>query len=155
MYEINVTKVWKMGKRGKYMGFKTSKRKAASLTHFQLQCQSFRNVNHQKIASIKKECLQWISEGKLLRVDTWFAFENSRIWTKDGQPKVIDADNRRKPMQDGLAQMLGIDDKWFFSGNIEKVTCVSKEYECTIIRILPVKARTLTEIQAIRNTAAF
>lgn len=156
LYETNVTKCWKKSKAGQpYMGFKTSRRKSDVLQHFQLQCLSFKNTNLIKIGQIRNELLNWIKDGFVLRVDTFIAFERSRIWTKDGQPQVIDADNRRKALQDGLAKILDIDDKWFFSGNIEKVTCDQKESECSLIRISPVKCRSLTEINNLRNTADF
>lgn len=149
MYETNVYKKRKFSKKTgrEYMGVGTSKRKSDVLIHFQLLCTSFKNQHLNQIKIIREQCLGWISKGYVLRVDTWFAFEHSRLWTKDGQPQMLDADNRRKALQDGLANILDIDDKWIFSGMIEKVTCDSKEYEQCVIKIIPVKCRTLTEIR--------
>lgn len=155
MYETNVSKKWKHGKNGKYMGFVTSKRRSDELVHFQKSCQSFKNVNHKALEFIRSECLRWIKMGFVLRLDTYFAFENSRIWTKAGQPKGLDADNRRKALQDGVCSILDIDDKWIFSGIIEKVTCDSEDQEQCLIRISPIKHRTLQEIKNLRSTAAF
>ncbi len=156
MYDTTVRKVKKRNKAGKiYQGVITGKKCSLELEHFKLRCRSFKNVNHVLISQMRLQCLEWIKQGYILRVDTWFGFEHSRIWTKDGQPQRIDSDNRRKPMQDGLAEILDIDDKWFFSGNIEKVTSDSKELECGIIRIMPIKARTLKQIRLLRNTGAF
>ena len=152
MYETNVIRVNKIGKNGKpYQGFKTSKRKAEILTTFQIKSASFKNKHFNEVQKIRPEIMNWVGQGYMLRVDTWFAFERGRIWTKDRNPQSLDADNRRKPMQDALASILGIDDKWFFSGNVEKVTCIEKESECSIIRIVPVKARTLADIKNLMN----
>lgn len=153
MYETRAFRKKKISKKTGdiYTGIVTSKYKSDSLTIFQLQCKDFRNRNLSKVYQIREILMKWISQGFVLRVDSWFAFEHSRIWTKDGQPQVLDADNRRKALQDGLATILDIDDKWFFSGNVEKVTTTSKDYEQCLIRITPVKARTLQEIQNLKN----
>jgi hypothetical protein len=156
MYETNISKK-ATTKNGKpWVKVKvTGKRRSEEYDLFLLRLQSFKNANHHNFVQIRTQLLAWIKDGFVLRVDTWYAFEHKRIWTLDGQPQEIDADNRRKAMQDGLSKMLDIDDKWFFSGNVEKVSCNSKDLECSVIRILPVKARTLAEIRLIRNTAAF
>ncbi len=149
LYETNVTKVWKKSlKTGKpYMGFKTSRRRSAELEKFLLECLSFKNANYQLIQKMRPEILKWISEGSVLRLDSWVAFERSRIWTKDGQPQVIDADNRRKALQDGISKILDLDDKWVYSGIMEKVTCESKDLEQSVIKISPFKCRSLNEIK--------
>lgn len=140
-----------MRKNGeKYMGTSAHIYNSPALTHFYLQCKNFANINYVQMAGIRKKCLEWISKGNLLKVEMFVAFENGRVWTKDGQPQQIDADNRIKPMQDGLSKMLSIDDRWFFCASIEKVTCDSKESECISIRITPQKARTLQEIKNLR-----
>lgn len=152
-YEINVTRVGKVNKKGKsYMGFKTSRRRSDKLMFFQMQCASYKNSNLNRVSAIRKKICEWIAQGYVVRLDTWFVFERSRIWTKDHQAQTLDADNRRKPLQDGLSNILDIDDKWFFSGNVEKVTCTSKDSECTIIRISPQRPRSLEDIHQIRNT---
>lgn len=156
MHSVGSNKVWRQKKDGtKYLSTSAHVYNSPELRHFYLQCKSFGNLNHIQMASIRKQCLDWISKGFLLKVDIFVAFENSRVWTKDGQPQQIDADNRIKPMQDGLSKMLSIDDKWFFSATIEKVTCNSKDYEQCVIKISPIKAKTLTEIQNLRNTVGF
>ena len=80
------------------------------------------------------------------RVDCYFAFEHSRIWTLANQPQEIDSDNRLKPCRDALAKIMGIDDKYFFSGFFEKVTTNSKDSECTILKISRAEPRTLDQI---------
>jgi len=82
-----------------------------------------------------------------LRVDCFFAFEDSRLWTVNGLPQRLDADNRLKPCRDALAELLGIDDKYFFSGFFEKVSTTSKEHECTFLRISQMTPRTLQDLR--------
>ncbi|CAB4149777.1 Crossover junction endodeoxyribonuclease, RusA-like [uncultured Caudovirales phage] len=82
-----------------------------------------------------------------LRVDCFFAFEHSRLWTQTGEVQSIDSDNRLKPCRDALAKLLGIDDKYFFSGFFEKVSTRSKELECSILRISQMTPRTLDDLK--------
>lgn len=147
MYEPTAHKQWKVGKSGKrYLGVNVGRRASDELILFQKKCEQFKLINQNNLVRICTDLYGLMESGYVFRVDTWYSFEKSRIFTKDGRPKQIDSDNRRKPMQDGLALILGIDDKWFFSGNTEKVYCNSKEEECSIIRIIPVKARSAAEI---------
>ena len=158
MYEPTTHKKWKVNRAGqKYLGVRVGRRASDELKAFQLKCLSHKNSKLDFFRIIRTQCLEWIKQGYLLRVDTWVAFEHSRLWTLDGQPKQLDADNRRKPLQDSLASILNIDDKWFFAGNIEKVTCRSKDLEQSVVRIQPHKARTLDDIKFLRssNTKGF
>lgn len=85
------------------------------------------------------------------QVDTYFAFEESRLWTVNGLPQRLDADNRLKPCRDALAELLGIDDKYFFSGFFEKVSTTSKDHECTFLRISQTQPRTLQDLRLTIN----
>lgn len=155
MYETSVVRIRKTNKHGKsYQGFKTGKRKADCLQEFQLKCRSLKNANAKAVKTIKEQCKFWIQSGYVLKVDSWFAFTYDRIWTKDGNPKKLDADNRRKALQDGLSIILDIDDCHFFSGIVEKVTCATKELQCSVIRISPIRPQTLDEIRKQRNMGA-
>lgn len=147
MYLTNVHKKWKTNKAGKqYMGVGTSRRKSQDLVNFQTQCLNYRNILLHKSSNIINMIKKYIDDGYMLRVDTFIAIEHDRIWTKYNTPKQIDADNRRKALQDGISTIIGVDDKYIFSGNIEKVTCVNKDFEQCLIRITPFKARTLDNI---------
>lgn len=128
--------------------------RSAELNHFKLQCMNLRNQNLAAFKKIHTQMLQWMMQGYTLRVDTYFVFHVERVWTKNRKPEQIDADNRRKPAQDSIADMIGLDDKWFFAGEIEKATCIKKESECSIIVIKPFKPRTLEQIRASLTTIA-
>ena len=66
--------------------------------------------------------------------------------TAKSKYKRIDADNRLKPTRDAVAELMGIDDTVFFSGNIEKVI---GETECSIIKMT--KTRIRTQDQALQD----
>lgn len=103
-----------------------------------------------KILDMKKDC-EFRGKPFALRVDCWFVFHVERVFTEAGLPHRIDSDNRLKPCRDALAEILGIDDKYFFAGHCEKVTTRSKELECSIIRVVQMTPRTLEEIKALMN----
>ncbi len=81
------------------------------------------------------------------RVDTYFAFDDSRLWTVNNLPEQLDADNRLKPCRDALSKLLEIDDKYFFSGFFEKISADAKHLECTYIRISQAQPRTLQDLR--------
>jgi hypothetical protein len=82
-----------------------------------------------------------------LRVDAFIVFHHDRVFTANNLLWAIDANNRLKPLLDGLVHVLKIDDKHFFAGNCEKVTTQSKDQECAILRIDFMKPRTLEQIR--------
>ena len=58
---------------------------------------------------------------RFIHVDTVFYMLRGRILCKDGTPKRNDTSNRIKALHDALAQILGIDDSYFFSGSYDKI----------------------------------
>lgn len=58
---------------------------------------------------------------KFIHIDTVFFMLRKNIICKDGTPKRNDTSNRLKALHDVLAQILGLDDCWFFSGSYDKV----------------------------------
>lgn len=55
-----------------------------------------------------------------LCVERTFFFPKSEIYCKDGTVKQNDTTNRIKLLDDALAKLLGVDDKFFWSGHISK-----------------------------------
>ena len=148
MYETGARKVIKMNKKGKqYEGFKTSRRRSDALIHFQAQLKSFYNLNYAKLDLIKAELNRWIESGYVIKMDSYVAFEHTRVWSLENQPKKIDADNRRKALQDSLTEVLEIDDKWIYAGNMEKVTCSTKEEEQCIVSFEAMKPKTINDVK--------
>lgn len=113
---------------------------------FMSQCLTWRSYNYKTLApmidKLKRMKDETEAEGRqfALRVDAYFAFGPERI-------KVNDANNRLKPVLDGIVKVLEIDDRYFYSGICEKVLIGSKEFECTYLKISPMIPRTLSQIQ--------
>lgn len=152
MYDINVNKKW-IKRNGKpFLKTSTGKRKSAELITFQTRCELFKRQHTQSIEKISKMCHEWIQQGFMIGMDSYCIFQYDRIWSKDRKPLNLDADNRRKALQDAIFALLGIDDRYVFCGNIEKVTCIDKDLECSIVRLRPVKAQTIEQIKALMGS---
>jgi len=87
-----------------------------------------------------------------LEVKMIIAFERSRLVSKQGQMKVMDASNRVKIAHDLLAAALGIDDKVFVSCPVEKVDC-GMEPEQIVFIIRPHALRSLSDIKFVDTQA--
>lgn len=88
----------------------------------------------------------WLLKGWMLNVVVRANFHGADLWTQKGTPKRMDASNRVKAMHDCLAEMLQIDDSWFWSVSIEKVETTKAEPWC-IVEIMPFKPRSVTEVK--------
>ncbi len=96
-----------------------------------------------------KDALEKHQKPFALQVDCYFAFHLSRVLTLKNHAQKLDTDNFMKAAIDGLVKVIGIDDKYYFSCGAQKVTVDSNQRECALLRITPMKPRTLTDIQAL------
>jgi hypothetical protein len=87
-----------------------------------------------------------------IRVDLMMGFEPGRLFTKDGRRKKLDASNRIKPIHDALAEILGIDDRFFYTGQSEAVLADGGG-EWVLIRLSKDKIRPMSVAMA--ETLAF
>lgn len=116
-------------------------------------CHQWRALHNKSFGEIQDHLLGLVHKARAdkrrvaFRVDHYFALEDSRLWTVNNLPERLDADNRLKPCRDALSTLLGIDDKYFFSGYFEKVSTNSKELECSAIRISLMTPRTLQDLR--------
>ena len=78
---------------------------------------------------------------RLYRLDRYFCFPYSKIWTKEGKPKKLDASNRIKAFDDCFCDMIGVDDKRIWSGVAEKVTLEETRQPCVIVKIRPIRSK--------------
>jgi hypothetical protein len=102
---------------------------------FDKQVEIYIAINRKTLEDLKTDLNSIISQGMLLRVDTYFCFDESSLLTKKNTIKVIDTNNRIKATLDAVSKAIGIDDKYFVSGYSEKVIrCkLSKENHSLII----------------------
>ena len=152
MYETTVNRYY--DKKGK-LRFKTGKMKSDDLEKFQQDCTVFKLQNQERVKTIEMIMVGLIEQGYIFRLDSFFSFKKDRVLCKKGNPKRLDADNRRKALQDGVSKIFGIDDKYFFSGNAEKIICDKNEQQGTIIRITATKVRTHDEVMTMIQKKGF
>lgn len=144
---------WAVSKNGKKFYQKGRLVKTALHNNYASRCDLWARQNESAMAQIKSALTNYVLKSKGnksrfgFRVDMFFVFHVERIWTVNNLAENLDADNRIKPCRDVLSKLLGIDDKWFFSGFFEKVSTSDKDKECTLIRISPMLPRKLEEIR--------
>ena len=138
MYESHIKYI--TTKKGRKIP-KTYRRRSVDLESFYERCYLFKAQNRANFEIIIKQVNEWLSGGKVLKLDIDVLVEKSRVFTVQGVPKQFDADNRAKAVLDGLSKILGIDDKYVFSVSIEKVTCSQKDMECAQIKIIPISPK--------------
>lgn len=109
-------------------------------TMWTMRNKSYVDKLRTKVAELKQDC----NFG--LQVDMYFCFHQPRIYALNGDVKQLDRDNRIKPATDQMHKLIGIDDRYIFSGNSEKVTTNRKEDECLIVKISTMRPRSKEEI---------
>jgi hypothetical protein len=149
------------------LAFAISRRKSDEMTMFYAEVLRYRNQNIKAMQEITGTLQQWIDEGFVLAVDLTFAvFEPDMItkgkqvgrgdqkhWVGANVPHGTDSNNYIKAAIDGLTKLTDIDDKFILNGTWQKVTCESKDLECTIIVVRPTKIQNLNQIKThIKNT---
>jgi len=99
----------------------------------------------------KRLCIranELLRDEKSIRVKAWVTLEKSRIWTKDGRPKKNDVSNRGKALFDGLADVIGIDDKLFKSVGLEMAETNDYRFESCLVAFEPCDVRSIDAIRA-------
>lgn len=119
---------------------------------YESECTMWILQNRQMVEKIKERIFFALKAAEndfkpfALRVDFYFCFEHSRVLTVNHKIQQRDRDNFLKPATDQLKNVLGIDDKYIFSGNVEKVTAKTKDEECVLIRVSVTRPRTKEQI---------
>ncbi len=108
--------------------------------------------NKSEIFEIREKAKAMISDDSktFLRVDCYFAFQNDRLFSKTKKAKDfvkrLDANNRLKSSLDALSHILNIDDRYFWTGLCEKVSCESAHDEQVIIKVSAWTAKTISQV---------
>jgi Holliday junction resolvase RusA-like endonuclease len=87
-------------------------------------------------------CVAALDLGQVFHVERTFYHKGFRILTKDGQPRKNDTSNRFKALDDTLAQLLGIDDSYFWSGTYDKLVSANDALGEYVDLIFTVRAAT-------------
>lgn len=155
-YLVPVAGSWAVNKKGKTYR-KGRWVKSAVHKQYEVQVKQWAVFNEQglrpAIDALVKQKNESIKNGLrfALRVDSFFCIHEKRLWTVNNLAEQLDVDNRVKPLRDSLAKLIGIDDKYFFSGYMEKVSTSFKEQECAIITITRHRPRTHQELKVQLN----
>jgi Holliday junction resolvase RusA-like endonuclease len=92
---------------------------------FKMEMVLYHGKRTQEFKQAKEIVNQWLEDGFVLRFDLIFILPKDRLFTKTktakNKFKRIDADNRIKPMQDAVSEMLAIDDSNFFESKSVKM----------------------------------
>lgn len=84
-----------------------------------------------------------------LKVEYFFFMHRSKLLTVNAKPEQLDVDNRIKPCQDNLMQILNLDDKHIFSVTAEKVCILDSDKERVMISISEFTPRSGTQVSEI------
>lgn len=114
--------------------------------HYRRECELWAKTKGKLFEEIVKALHAKRNEEKALghvgafRVDTFLAMNSARF-------AISDVDNRLKALRDALSACTGIDDRYFYSGNCEKVEIHGPENECAVVRIESMRPRSLSDIR--------
>lgn len=87
---------------------------------FDVEVDQFHKSNMDDIVKLAGLMQDYLAKGFGFTVQTTFYFPESKILTKKGNLKKIDASNRIKATHDALSKMIGVDDQYFIGGSFDK-----------------------------------
>jgi hypothetical protein len=129
--------------RGKMRHYDT-----AVYREYKKSCEAWAWENYKALREIIPTIHSTIKDQKtMLRVDSYFGFKHSNIWSADGKLQQVDASNRIKACHDELAKYLTVDDLHFNIGRAEKCWVYDHEPERVILILHFEKIRSLAEIE--------
>lgn len=89
----------------------------------------------------------WMMRGLYIRVETYAFFPYFDLFTKEGLPRKMDGTNRLKALHDCLAELLEVDDSWFWDAEVKK-RVDEKDRKFCMVRFRPVRNETLQQMKA-------
>lgn len=119
---------------------------------FLKNCQIWAARNNPRVQLLKKLCVEAISKGRMIAIDSYFVFTHEQIWTQKNKPKKLDASNRLKGLHDSIALLLDIDDSMFWQGTFEKTEGI---HEKTILHFKLIDPRKAVDVTALLRTTSY
>lgn len=115
-----------------YVNSRNGRFKSKELAAYQQHSDYFHLQEKRALSTLATEIRdQWIPGSKLIEIERYYFFPEEKVFTKDKRPQRMDASNRNKALDDAIATMLEIDDKYFFRGTEEKIATDSMELKNT------------------------
>ena len=95
---------------------------------------TWKNQTDNLVALYKCRSLirSWMLRGTYVRVDTFAFFPYFELFTKEGLPRKMDGTNRLKALHDCLAEMLEVDDSWFWESSVRKGVTDREKSWCAV-----------------------
>lgn len=119
-----------------------------------LKDMQFWAISNKKFIDKSKEIIKtWFSEKKVLRVDTFLAWPKIDLLVDEGNKKATnyvqqkDGTNRIKQLHDALAEILEIDDRYFFYADCCKVISDTNQRQC-MVTIKTEKVIKMSDVEA-------
>ena len=89
---------------------------------------------------------EWMLKGLYIHCETIAFFPYFGIYTQEGLPRKMDGTNRLKALHDCMAELLEIDDSWFFKSSVVKAVD-TKNREFCVMRFHAYEALTLQQMK--------
>jgi len=120
------------------------------LKDFKAEMDDCHMVMKRQLIPMVRDLFSWIeSPGTFVRIDRYFFFPYDQLYlkTKKFAPRTMDASNRIKALDDAIAKLTTLDDKFFWCGLEEKVELEEKrERAFYMVRLSAFQGRWADEI---------
>lgn len=120
---------------------------SSELTAYKKQCDAWAKENFLICGKARQVCNDWRIKGYVIRLDLFFFFHGTRIYTQNMEIRRFDITNRIKATEDAVSEILQIDDKEFFKVTGEKCETKNTEPFCNAL-LRPWKARAFDAVKA-------
>lgn len=119
---------------------------SGDLKKFQKAMEDWKNRNLVAAHKCRAMIRDWQLQGKQVRVDVLAFFNYFDLFTQQGTPKRMDVSNRMKAMHDCLAEMMEVDDSWYWSVAAHKYEIKGTEPWCAVV-FSPVEHMSLADLK--------
>lgn len=109
--------------------------KSRELRKWETDLTAYAYENLQTVNSVRRILEQELMSNQVLQIEALYYFKPSRILCKSGEPKRLDTSNYLKALHDGLANVLGIDDKYFWDGTFKKFAATGPEHVTVTFKV--------------------
>lgn len=100
-----------------------------------VQCDRWAMENFRALTQAR-DIANTTGPGICLSLKTIFRFQRSSIIAKDGRPRMNDTSNRLKALHDVLANLIHVDDSYFWRGSFDKQAVSDFEPESVDVTII-------------------
>lgn len=107
---------------------------------------TWKDQNLVAVYKARALCREWMLKGKFIGIYTMACFNYFDLFTSEGVPKRHDVSNRIKALHDTLAEVLEVDDSWFWEPCCRKVEIKGTDPWCAVI-LYPVEHLSIADMK--------